>query len=231
MKKIALSTFLAAATIFGANAQTSQGTLFFGGGLGFSSSSQKATAKSGGTTVETDGEKSTEFSIVPGVGYFVADKLAIGLDLSVSTSSVKTPDPGPGNAGDYEKVSGTTFAFRPYARKYWMLADNFGFTGTLGVGVGFGSSKVETKSGNTTVTNDGPKVTNLEIGVTPGLVFFPTNKVGLEANFGFVGYSSTTAKTDLGGGGERKVNSSTIGLGANSISPTFSLGFRYYLTK
>jgi hypothetical protein len=70
MKKIALSTFLAAATIFGANAQTSQGTLFFGGGLGFSSSSQKATAKSGGTTVETDGEKSTEFSIVPGVGYW-----------------------------------------------------------------------------------------------------------------------------------------------------------------
>ena len=75
------------------------------------------------------------------------------------------------------------------------------------------------------------KVTDLEIGITPGLVFFPTNKVGLEASFGFVGFSYRTSKTDLGGGDELKISDSTFGLNANSIRPNFSLGFRYYLTK
>lgn len=111
-----------------------------------------------------------------------------------------------------------------------MVADNFGFTGTFGVGVAFGSSKEEEKNGNTTTTTDGPKVTALEVGITPGLVFFPTNKVGLEANFGFVGFSSVTSKS-TNGSTETKVSNSNFGLGANSISPTFSLGFRYYLTK
>ena len=228
MKKVNILTlvfiFAAAASSF---AQTSAGTLFVGGGLGFSSSSSKITAKSGGTTVDVDGPKGSEFSILPGVGYFVADKLAIGLDLSFATGSLKETEAN----GDYEKSTSTTIGFTPYARKYFMVADNFGFTGTLGVGVAFGSSKEEVRAGSTTVTNDGPKVTALEIGVTPGLVFFPTNKVGLEANFGFVGFSSRTSKADLGGGDELKVTSSTFGLNANSIRPTFSLGFRYYLTK
>lgn len=230
MKKISLLTIaILFATAMSSFAQTSKGTLFLGGGLGFTSSNGKSTLKFGGTTVESDGVKSTNFSIVPGVGYFVADKLAIGLDLSVNSSSIQIPDNN--DPDDYEKTSGTSFGFKPYARKYWMVGDNFGFTGTLGVGVAFGSSKVEEKNGNTTVTNDGPKTTDLEIGVTPGIVFFPTNKVGLEASFGFVGYSSSTSKTDLGGGDELKVTNSTFGLSANSITPTFSLAFRYYLTK
>ena len=60
MKKINFLTiaiiFVAAMSSF---AQTSKGTLFVGGGLGFTSSSGKTTAKFGGTTVESDGAKST----------------------------------------------------------------------------------------------------------------------------------------------------------------------------
>ncbi|KOY84939.1 hypothetical protein AD998_01140 [bacterium 336/3] len=230
MKKINLLTIaILFATAMSSFAQTSKGTLFVGGGLGFTSSSGKFTTTLGGTTIESDGVKSTTFSIVPGVGYFVADKLAVGLDLSVNSSSVQVPDNN--DPDDYEKTSGTSFGFTPYVRKYWMVGDNFGFTGTFGAGVAFGSSKIEEKNGNTTVTNDGPKTTDLEIGITPGIVFFPTSKVGLEANFGFVGFSSTTSKTDLGNGNESKFTNSTFGLSANSIRPSFSLGFRYYLTK
>lgn len=79
MKKVNILTlvfiFAAAVSSF---AQTSAGTLFVGGGLGFSSSSSKTTIKGGGMTVDVDGPKGTEFSILPGVGYFIADKLAIG---------------------------------------------------------------------------------------------------------------------------------------------------------
>jgi len=118
----------------------------------------------------------------------------------------------------------------PYVRQYLMLSDNFGFTGTFGVGVGFGSSKREEKRGSTTTTIDGPKTTTLEVGITHGIVFCPTNEVGLEANFGFIGFGSTTAKTEQGNT-EVKETETSFGFGANSIQPTFSLGFRYYLTK
>lgn len=227
-----LASFVATFGVATSFAQTSQGTLYLGGGLGFTTSSNKVTASGGGTTVSADGPKSTSFSIVPGVGYFIADKLAIGIDISFANESEKEPYDGPGaQTGDYDKVSGNLISFTPYARKFFMLSDNFGFTGTFGVGVGFGSSKLESKRGSTTVTNDGPKVTALEVGITPGLVFFPTSKVGLEANFGFVGFSSRTQKVTTGGGGEVKSTDTSIGFGANSIQPTFSLGFRYYLAK
>lgn len=228
MKKVNVLTlvfiFVAAVSSF---AQTSAGTLFFGGGLGFSSTSSKTSISGMGSNTTVDGPSAMEFSIVPGVGYFIADKLAVGLDLSISSTSNKETEAN----GDYEKVSATEIGFTPYVRKYFMTSDNFGFTGTFGVGVAFGSSKIEDRNGNTTTTNDGPKTTALEIGITPGIVFFPTNKVGLEANFGFVGFSSVTSKADLGGGNEAKSTVSSFGLSANSIRPTFSLGFRYYLTK
>lgn len=227
-----LASFVATFGVATSFAQTAQGTLYLGGGLGFTTSSNKVTTSGGGTTVSADGPKSTSFSIVPGVGYFIADKLAVGIDISFLNESEKEPYEGPGaQTGDYNKVSGNLISFTPYARKFFMLSDNFGFTGTFGVGVGFGSSKTESKRGSTTVTNDGPKVTALEVGITPGLVFFPTNKVGLEANFGFVGFSSRTQKATTGGGGEVKSTDTSFGFGANSIQPTFSLGFRYYLAK
>jgi hypothetical protein len=211
--------------------------LFFGGGLGFGASNSKTTSSRGGTTTTEDGPKSSQFSIVPGVGYFIADKLAVGLDLSFSTSSNKTPyDDGGINSqpGDYDKTSGTVISFTPYVRQYLMLSDNFGFTGTFGVGVGFGSSKREGRRGSTTNTTGGPKTTTLEVGITPGIVFFPTNKVGLETNFGFVGFSSITTKEEvqiINQTFTKKTTNSSFGFGANSIQPTFSLGFRYYLTK
>jgi hypothetical protein len=228
MKKVNLLTlvFILVATA-SSFAQTSAGTLFLGGGLGFNTTNSKTTTKIGNVTATVDGPQRTEFSVIPGVGYFIADKLAVGIDISFAGSSFKETEAN----GDYEKVSRTDIGFTPYVRKYFMLSDNFGFTGTLGLGVGFGSSRIEEKDGNTTTTVDGPKSTILEFGLTPGLVFFPTNRVGLEANFGFIGFSSITDRSDLGGGNESKTTSSNFGFGANTIRPAFSLGFRYYLAK
>ncbi|MDX1904263.1 MAG: outer membrane beta-barrel protein [Thermonemataceae bacterium] len=226
MKKItflAIALFVASAvTSF---AQTTKGTVYLGGGLGFTTSSSKNKFEGGGVTVESDGPKSTTFSLVPGVGFFVADKLALGLDLSLDFGSTKIFD------GDDEiKNSYNQISFTPYVRKYFMMGDNFGFTGALGLGVGFGSSKLETSSGGVTVSADGPKTTSFQFGVVPGLVFFPTSKVGLEASFGFVGASIISSKQDTAGGTD-KSTTTEFGLSANSITPTFSFGFRYYLTK
>ncbi len=229
-----LASFLSIFGVATSFAQISQGSLYFGGGLGFAIASNKKTFSGGSTTVTSDGPRSTSFSIVPGVGYFIVDKLAIGIDISFISKSKKEPDGSGSQAGNYEKESSNLISFTPYARKFFMLSDNFGFTGTFGVGVGFGSSKLESKRGNSTVTNDESKITALEVGITPGLVFFPSKNVGLEANFGFVGFSSTTLKKEeniLNNILTTKRTETSVGFGANSISPAFSFAFRYYLAK
>jgi len=226
MKKLGL---LATACLLGASlsvsqAQTSQGTLTFGGGLGFTSSSSKGSIKAGGTTTDFTGPSGSEFSIMPGVGYFVSDNLAVGLDLYFGSASDKEVD-----GDDYEKVSASMLGVTPYLRYYIMPTETFGFTATFGIGFASGSTKFENKTGGTTVTADGAKVSDLEIGIRPGIVFFPTENIGLEASFGFVGFASSTSTLKIDDNTETKVSGSTIGLNANSISPTFSLGFRYYL--
>lgn len=211
------------------SAQTTKGTLYVGGGLGFDASSKKENLSGTGSSITIEGPKSTSFSIVPGVGYFIADKLAIGMDLGFYFHSQKTPDEN--NVNDYTKVTQNTFVLTPYARKFFMLSDSFGFTGTLELSIGIGSSTREERNRNVTIISKGPNTRTLGFGVRPGIVFFPTSQVGLEANFGFVGFSSVTAKKDLGNGATVKNVSTQFGFGANSIQPTFSLGFRYYLAK
>ncbi|MCU0437008.1 MAG: porin family protein [Raineya sp.] len=220
MKKINLLTIaIIFATAMSSFAQTSKGTLFIGGGLGFTSKSEKEKTSSS----TTDGDKIFSYSINPGVGYFISDKLALGLDFgftgenSTSTQNIIVPVE--------VELKTTLFNITPYARYYWMVGDNFGFTGTLGVGIGSGT----TKTTITNTTNTTSKISTLEVGFRPGIVFFPTNKVGLEANFGFVGFSSLTDKDP--NNSSNKTITSEFGLGANSITPELSLGFRYYLTK
>jgi len=220
MKKISLLTIaILFATAMSSFAQTSKGTLFLGGGLGFTSTSEKE--KTSNST--TDGDKNFSYSINPGVGYFISDKLALGLDFGFRGNNTTTTQ----GIIDPEEIElkSTLLNVTPYARYYWMVGDNFGFTGTLGIGIGSGSTKTSTNS-NTTTTS---KISTLEVGLRPGIVFFPTSKVGLEANFGFVGFSSFTDKNP--NDSSNKTITSSFGLNANTITPTFSLGFRYYLTK
>jgi outer membrane protein len=215
MKK--LSLMMVMAILFAANvmAQTTKGTWYVGGGLGFSSSNEKT--KSG--SISADGDKTSSFNIKPGVGFFISDKISLGIDVGFTTSTLKSPN--------NDKSKSSIFSINPYARYYMMLNDNFGFTGTLGIGYASGTSKIE--GGGISV--DGPKSTQFSFGVTPGLVYFPTNKIGLEANFGFVGYTSDKFTSTSNTGVKTEQTTNQFALGANSINPQFSLGFRYYFTK
>lgn len=215
MKKItllAIALFVASAvTSF---AQTTKGTVYIGGGLGFSAQGSKI--KTSGST--TDGDKANTFFVTPGVGFFVADKISVGLDLDYINYTSKEPDSGP-------KTKNNSFGVTPYARYHWMLGDNFGFTGTFAVGIQGGTTKVE--DGGTTTTTE--KTSGLNVGITPGIVFFPNNKIGLEAGFGFFGYSSSTNKDP--DDSSNKTVYSNIGLGANTLRPALSFALRYYFTK
>lgn len=206
-------------------AQVSAGRIFLGGNLGFNSSGGKTTVKTSSTTVETKAPNVSSFSIGLGGGYLISDKLGVGLNFGFNSSTTKE------DSTDYSyKETSSSFFVSPFLRYYLMLEDNFGFTGTFSVGISSGSSKDELKTGGTTVTNEGPKLSSLSVGITPGVIFFPSSKVGLEANIGFLGYSSNTSKTtqtnpDI----TTTTTRGSFGLNVSSFTPIFNVGFYYYL--
>jgi hypothetical protein len=121
MKKI-LSTLVLLALLQTAFAQFNQGRVFLGGQTGLDFSSTK-TSYDG-----TDLSKESSFSLSPHVGYFVADHIALGASIDLSTD--KSTD-----EIDDTEFTTTSIMFSPFVR-YYLDKGLFGE-----FSIGFGSAK------------------------------------------------------------------------------------------
>lgn len=207
MKKLQL-LFVSLLAVSMTFAQQEKGDIYLGGSLNFGAGS--SSTKVGGT--KTDGPSTFNLGIQPRVGYFLSEKILVGADLGFTTGSSKID-----NGGTVTKVSNNAFGGGLFARYYVMPAEKLGFFFEANAGVLAGSSKV--KVGNT--ETDGPNTFNLSTGITPGIVIFISKKVALEANYGFLGYTSFS-ETDKSGSVEVKDAQGNFGL---SLNPnTFRFG-------
>src|SRR5690606_15534099 len=145
MKKLFLTLSAAIAVTFAANAQTEKGKTILGGNVGYDYSKVK----------DTDGSIQS-FSILPNVGFFVKDNVALGLGFGYSGGQT---DDGS------DKTKTGEFSVAPFARLY-KGDGNFKFFGQLAVPMGWGTSKV----------NDTKLGTSERYGVelAPGFAYFPT---------------------------------------------------------
>ena len=196
-KAFLLSTLLGAATI-AAQAQTTipKGTVSLGGSVGYSYSSDeyKSTLGSGSSTKYS----TSSFSISPYVGFFVADNLSIGLNVSYASSK---PEYSGSNIPDASPKATTNFQIGPFVQYYNMLSEQFGLVGTLSAGY-------EHTSRPATSNSVGLTGSGFYSGITPSIVFFPIPKFSIGASIGSLGYSrlsidsgSSTSEetlTDLG---------------------------------
>ncbi len=131
--------------------------VYVGGGIGFSSA-------------DDGNESSTEFKILPEVGYQLDDNWAIGLQLGY----VSAQD------GDV-----TTVSLAPYARYTFCKWDRV----SLFADGQFSFAQTDVDGGN--------KVNAWSIGVMPGLKFDITDKLSMVTKVGWLGYAS--AKEDVDG--------------------------------
>jgi hypothetical protein len=106
-------TLVIATASFAANAQTAQGNWLIGGGAGFSS------GKSSGASSST-----STFFIAPNAGYFVADDIAVGAEVSFVSLT-----------GGY-----SSFSAAPFVRYYFLPLGDAAKLLAQG-SFGFGSSK------------------------------------------------------------------------------------------
>jgi len=111
MKKLRYVILLLLSTTFMSYGQfASMGNFLIGGSSTFETSSTTSKYKSPGASTVTSG-RTTGFSLIPQVGYFITDHIAAGAGMSLSTSTYK-PDGG-GN-----KATTSSFTFSPFGRYY-----------------------------------------------------------------------------------------------------------------
>lgn len=167
MKKLLLA---GAVALFGlSNAQMTKGDWVFSGNTGLGFNSIDTNTKVEGQTY--DGAKVSTFSVTPSVGYFVIDKLAVGIDLGFTNLTTKE---------DGDKTTISSFSVMPTATYYF--ANSSKLVPFLGAGIGYASNKTkETFAGTSTeYTADG-----LAWKVKGGVTYMATQSLGINLGVSF----------------------------------------------
>ena len=199
MKKIILTVAAVFALTF-ANAQDKKEST----GEGFSNGDLYLTGTAGFSSEKAGNTKADGFTLTPGVGYFIADNLAIEGQLSIMGS--KGPEDYFGDGNIYE-VKRSGFGVAAGVRYYFTPASKFSLS--IGGNLSYDSVKEE-------LTGFPGDVTKKIIGVNIplGLNYFVSNDFALTSTWGGFGYSSN----DNGGNGADKTTGFNLGLDLSSIS-------------
>lgn len=183
MKKLLLTLTAVAGLTMASNAQEfgfGKGNFLVEGNFNSSNTNDKNTK-----------EKTATFNFNPKAGYFVTDKIAVGLDLGFGQNKETTYDNNDVKTIDTEKA----FGIGAFGR-YYFLEVGSRFKTYTEVGVGYANTTGETKVG--TDTNDLPKVNGFGANAGIGANYFLTDKIAI--NFAFADVISFgSAKVDVDG--------------------------------
>lgn len=202
MKKLLLSLVAVSALAFSTQAQTQKGQFIVGGNVAFDTNKSDA-----------DGAKSnTSFRIVPSVGYFVSDNIAVGTGVGYSYDKT------------VNRFENQAFVVSPFGRYYANLSESFKFFGQLSVPMEFGTVKSVDAEGK--VGDKLGSSTNIGVALSPGFAFFPTKRIGIE--FGVNGLSYNNYRLEDANGDKIKgAGSDSFSLGANFFKPNLGIQFHF----
>ena len=198
-------TILAAA--LHSRAQTEAGRFLLGGDLEFSS-----------TKSDEALSKSTGVLILPNAGYFISDNLAIGAGIGYQTGKYRLYDAS-GNYNLNTDIKTHGFIFNPFVRKYKNITEVFKFYAQLSGTYLYSKSKDNLN----TADNYDVKLNSYVAQLSPGLVFFPSQRFGIEFAISGISYNYTKRKypDHLG-----SFTSRDFSIGANFLAPR--IGVQYY---
>jgi hypothetical protein len=216
MKKQLLLLSLGLCLFSGIKAQVGTG-LFAGGGLGFSVFSSEV--KNGSTTVK--GPVVSVIKVNPRIGYFLTDNFALGVDLGYwgTFSTYKN--------GVEEKTSLNTIGIGLFGRYAFNVDEESKFFIYTDFNVGFSSTTGKTEVGS--VSFDTDPISNVIVGIAPGIMYFPTPKIGLEASLGNLAYFDFQTTTDADDSEQKENEISLRFLDLSSIG--LNLGLHYYFNR
>lgn len=205
MKKFLAFCTLALAAGY-VQAQTTAGHMMIGGNVGYTSQEDENLLGR---------LESKSFNINPQFGYFVADNLAVGLQVSYYNQKSNYPDPF--NADGKVEDKYNSISLLPFVR-YYIFTPNekFAFYAEAKAGIGF-----------TKIDNEGfdeVKGRSFTARLSPGFSYFFNEKWALDLTLNGISYWSNDRNTDSD---VEDDNSSQFTLGVSSLNP--ALGFRYFI--
>ncbi|MEQ9300154.1 MAG: hypothetical protein RIF33_16390 [Cyclobacteriaceae bacterium] len=163
----------------------------------------------------------TEIQILPRLGFFVNDNISVGFGLGYSRISSSSTQVAVNEQTFDTKSVTSTLQVVFFSRFHKSISDDFSFFIQPTATGSFGSSLVGT---------DDPleaDVLGYGIGVSPGFVFMVSEKFGLEATFGRLGYSRQTQTFEESDTDDAIKNINT-NYGIDISLRTFELGLQYY---
>lgn len=192
-------------------AQIEKGNVFFGGSSNLSFSAGAEKVKTGSTT--NDGYKYSSFNFQPAVGYFVINRLPVGLFVDLSLSKQKSEDPDVVSSYSYAMIG-------PFARYYVTDINGFMPFGEIKLAIGSGKSNYEYNG-----SENEEKYSMTHVSVGAGATYFITENVGIDF---LINYALDSEKYDAPSGEDRaendKITYKYSGIG-------FKLGFVISLGK
>ena len=189
MKKTLFSALLATVAHLAQGQSIPAGTVSLGGNIGYARYTSTNSFNSLNGTTNTAETTSSQFTFSPAVGFFVADNLALGLNLGYTSTrkgyTTLTPTPGVTRT---ELDPTTTLRLGVYGQYYKMLTEQFGVLGTLGAGYqNLRDYNYSSNSGNSVIQEF--KGSGYYADLTPGIIFFPIPKLGLSASIGSLAFN------------------------------------------
>ncbi|MCR9226240.1 MAG: autotransporter outer membrane beta-barrel domain-containing protein [Flavobacteriaceae bacterium] len=191
----------------------SKGTWNLGGNVGFGFNSSEDAY-----TFADQERKSSSIAVFPNIGYTMAEDWMVGLRTGYGFSKNQTDRVDSGDIATGSESRSESFTVAPYVRRY------FGLTRSLLVNlqgeIGYGHTWTESTSSDT--NRSSTKGNQYFVAVRPGLSFFVSDKLALEAFIGALNYSSS--KVDFSSGETTQTNYFRFDLDSSNIL----FGLSYY---
>jgi opacity protein-like surface antigen len=213
MKKVLFAIILVSLVNFKSFTQNKQGSLAVSGTLNLDIENDKN--ENGNVTV--DGPKTTYFRLVPSVEYFITDRFSAGLGIGYAVNRTKD-------------ISGTTTTIKtsgapviqPYVRMYFPMGEKVSIFGEASIYLEPGKTTTKTTVGNQTNSTSNNDFT-INIGLTPGLSLSLSDKIAIDATYGFIGYKHYKEETGTN-------SSVTYNHAVFEIDPTsITLGIKFFI--
>ncbi|MBB6500022.1 outer membrane beta-barrel protein [Pedobacter cryoconitis] len=214
MKKILFVLVASLAISASCTAQTEKGKMLLGGAIWFRSAKSSYSQK-----------KSTFINVMPNVGYFIADNLAIGGGIGYLHHN----DPAklyPGYPTWTPAIKSNNFSISTFGRYYIGLTPEIKFFSQLSGSIDMQQSKYTDESGNP--ITDRLKNRVYDVSLSPGFAIFPSRKIGIELSFTGFQYRKGNGKypPDPNKNEVSEVHFRSFDLGANFFTP--HLGVQFY---
>lgn len=220
MKKLFVTLAFVAATFF------CQAQFYVGGSLGVLGNGGKTTVSGPNSETSVDKPKDFYFAIAPSVGFMFSDNLGVGLDLGLGFGREKSEMDFAGETYSI-KVKATEWGVAPYLRCVFGDFDNVKLYADLRASFGGLKPKTITEGGSTTIEEVGDKEFNFGIGVVPGIAYYLTDNISINARLNLfeLGYQMNKVES-VDGDITTTEKYNSFGLGINNKT-ALEVGFYY----